>query len=116
MDPRLDYLHDAEVTSITFDGWPDRSICIRVCFHPDTGNATLDGKVAAARLRGVHATRYLLWPVSGTETIDRVNLTVSPEFIRSLPTPTQSAFGVSFAFHSGAVLEVICGELMLEVG
>jgi hypothetical protein len=62
MDPRLDYLHDACVSSVTFDRWPERSICVRVAFHPDAGLPEVDGKLW---LRDIWASRYVMWQVSG---------------------------------------------------
>jgi hypothetical protein len=44
-----------------------------------------------------------------------VRFTVSPELIRSLSAMPPSAVQVSVVFHSGAALEAICGELLLEL-
>jgi hypothetical protein len=116
MDPRVDYLHDALVSSVTFDGWPERSIWVRLVCDSDTGDPAMNAKRATVHLRDVFASRYVQWPVSGPETLDSLRQGISAELaasIRSKPDP--SAVRVTLAFHSGAALEVICSELILQL-
>ena len=116
MDPRVDYLHDALVSSITFDGWPERSIWVRLVCSTDAGDPAMNGKRATVQLRDVWASRYVQWPVSGQETLDSVRHGISAEFSASVGTlPDTSAVQVTLAFHSGAVLDVVCSELILQL-
>ncbi|HUJ62344.1 MAG TPA: hypothetical protein VLX92_27745 [Kofleriaceae bacterium] len=115
MDPRLDYLHDAEVASITFDGWPERSIRIQLAFHPDAGHPAVNGKRGTVELRDIWMSRYVQWPVHGKETLDRIRHGVPAELARTPSATSAHAVQMTFSFHSGAVLEVVCGELLLQL-
>ena len=71
MDPRLGYLHDALVSSVAFDGWPERSIWICLACSPDADDPAMNEKRATVHLRDVWASRYVQWPVSAKETLER---------------------------------------------
>jgi hypothetical protein len=119
----LDYLHDADVTSLVYrlDADNRREIVLSVDCHPDSGCPKWDGKRIVIRLHDLILATHLVYGAqAGREEINSWDSRLTPWMVserRRLAAAGVNVFGRPFsvAFHSGSALAGICKHIFVEV-
>jgi len=118
----LGYLHDSIVHTITEDFSDPQARVIRIVLdcHEDSGHPSWSGQRLALVASDVRLMNHRLWDTAGYESINSVEPQISPEaraqFMAHRPADSNlPGQEVNIFFHSGAVLEMACTSLTVEI-
>jgi hypothetical protein len=117
----LDWLHDSDVLSISYDtaGESDWPIRLTLLCPADSGFAPWEGKHLTLVATDVVRSQHVVCQVRGGETFDNVKRGVSASLrdgaMRGRPAGVTFNFEVTITFISGSTLEIICQKLEIAV-
>jgi hypothetical protein len=118
----LGYLHDSIVRTLTEDFLDPEARIIRIVVdcHIESGHPSWSGRRLVLVAHDVRLMIHRLWYTSGRESINSVEGQISPEaraqFLAHRPANSMlPGEEVAVVFHSGAVLEMVCASLTVEI-